>query len=150
MVEKLDVEYYGAPTALNQLATISVPEPRQLLIRPFDPSTIKDIEKAIIASDLGLTPGNDGKVIRLNLPILTEERRKSLSKVVHNRVEDARIACRNVRRDVMKDLKELEKEKEISEDELKRGEEDLQKVTDRFIEEIDGIGKKKTDEIMEV
>lgn len=150
LVEKLDVEYYGAPTALNQLATISVPEPRQLLIRPFDPSTIKDIEKAIIASDLGLTPGNDGKVIRLNLPILTEERRKSLSKVVHNRVEDARIACRNVRRDVMKDLKELEKEKEISEDELKRGEEDLQKVTDRFIEEIDGIGKKKTDEIMEV
>jgi ribosome recycling factor len=150
LVEKLDVEYYGAPTQLNQLATISVPEPRQLLIRPFDPSTIKPIEKAIIASDLGITPNNDGKVIRLNLPLLTEDRRRGLSKLVNNRVEEARIACRNVRRDLIKDLRDFEKEKMISEDDRKQGEEELQKVTDRYIEEIEEIGKKKTEEIMEV
>jgi len=150
LVEKLEVEYYGAPTLLNQLATISVPEPRQLLIRPFDPSTIKTIEKSIIASDLGLTPNNDGKVIRLNLPVLTEDRRRDLSKVVNNRVEEARIACRNVRRDILKDLKEFEKEKMITEDDLKRGEEEIQKVTDRFIDLIDKIGQKKNEEIMEV
>lgn len=150
LIEKLMVEYYGVLTPLNQLATISVPEPRQLMIRPFDASTIKVIERAIIASDLGLTPNNDGKVIRLNLPILTEERRRDLVKVTNNRLEDARVACRNVRRDIIKDLREFEKEKLISEDELKNAEEELQKVIDRFILEIDKIGTNKTDEIMEV
>lgn len=150
LVDKLEVEYYGAPTQLNQLATVSVPEPRQLLIRPFDPSTIKAIEKAIIASDLGINPNNDGKVIRLMIPVMTEDRRKSLSKLVNNRVEDARISCRNVRRDLIKDLRDFEKEKMISEDDLKRAEEELQKVTDRFIEQIEEIGQKKTEEIMEV
>ncbi|MAT43485.1 MAG: ribosome recycling factor [Anaerolineaceae bacterium] len=150
LVDKLEVEYYGAPTQLNQLATVSVPEPRQLLIRPFDPSTIKAIEKAIISSDLGINPNNDGKVIRLMIPVMTEDRRKSLSKLVSNRVEDARISCRNVRRDLIKDLRDFEKEKMISEDDLKRAEEELQKVTDRFIEQIEEIGQKKTEEIMEV
>jgi ribosome recycling factor len=150
LIDKLLVEYYGVPTQLNQLSTISVPEPRQLLIRPFDASTIKIIERAIIASDLGLTPNNDGKVIRLNLPILTEERRRDLVKVTNNRLEDARIACRNVRRDIIKDLREFEKEKLISEDDLKRAEDELQKVIDRYITEIDRIGERKTDEIMEV
>lgn len=150
LIDKLMVEYYGVPTQLNQLATISVPEPRQLMIRPFDASTIKIIERAIIASDLGLTPNNDGKVIRLNLPILTEERRRDLVKVTNNRVEEARIACRNVRRDIIKDLREFEKEKLISEDELKNAEDELQKVIDRFMSEIDKVGERKTEEIMEV
>ncbi len=150
LIDKLLVEYYGVPTQLNQLSTISVPEPRQLMIRPFDASTIKKIERAIIASDLGLTPNNDGKVIRLNLPILTEERRRDLGKVTNGRLEDARIACRNVRRDVIKDLREYEKEKLISEDELKRAEDELQKVIERFITEIDKIGERKIEEIMEV
>jgi len=150
LIDKLLVEYYGAPTQLNQLATISVPEPRQLMIRPFDASSIKTIERAIIASDLGLTPNNDGKVIRLNLPFLTEERRRELVKVTNNRLEDARVACRNVRRDIIKELREFEKEKLISEDELKKAEEELQKVIDRFVSEIDQIGDRKTEEIMEV
>ncbi|MEJ5202493.1 MAG: ribosome recycling factor [Anaerolineales bacterium] len=150
LVERLQVEYYGVPTPLMQLATISVPEPRTLLIRPFDHSTMKNIEKAILASDLGLTPNNDGKVIRLNLPPLTEERRRELAKVVHNRLEDARVAVRNVRRDLMRDLKEFEHEKLISEDELKDGEEELQKLTDQMIKQIDQIGERKQKEIMEV
>jgi ribosome recycling factor len=150
LVEKLSVEYYGSPVPLMQMASISVPEPRQLLIKPFDPSTIKDIEKAIQASELGITPMNDGKVIRLNLPPLTEERRRDLTKFVNARLEEARIAVRNVRRDSNKDLKEFEEEKLISEDELKRGEEDIQKMTDKIIEEIGEIGKKKDQEIMEI
>ena len=150
LIDKLQVEYYGIPTHLNQLSTISVPEPRQLMIRPFDASTIKIIERAIIASDLGLTPNNDGKVIRLNLPILTEDRRRDLVKITNTRLEDARVACRNVRRDIIKELREFEKEKLISEDELKRAEEELQKVIDKYIAEIDAIGARKTDEIMEV
>jgi ribosome recycling factor len=150
LVEKLPVEYYGAPTPLIQLAAISVPEARTLLIRPFDPSTLRVIERAILASDLGLTPNNDGKAIRLNLPPLTEERRRDLVKVVHNRVEEARIAIRNVRRDVIKDMREFEEEKLISEDELKRGEEELQKITDRHIAEIEAIGHRKEVEVMEV
>lgn len=150
LIDKLMVEYYGVPTQLNQLSTISVPEPRQLMIRPFDASTIKIIERAIIASDLGLTPNNDGKVIRLNLPILTEERRRELAKVTNYRVEEARIACRNVRRDIIKDLREFEKEKLISEDELRNAEDELQKVIDRFMTEIEKVGERKTEEIMEV
>jgi ribosome recycling factor len=150
LVEKLQVEYYGSPTPLMQLATISVPEPRSLLIRPFDASTLKTIEKSILASDLGLTPNNDGKSIRLNLPPLTEERRRDLVKVVHHRAEEARVAIRNIRRDSIKDLQEFEKEKLISEDEQKRGEEELQKMTDRFVDEINQISQRKEKEILEV
>lgn len=150
LVEKLSVTYYDSPTPLMQLASINVPEPRSLLIKPFDPSTLKTIEKAILASDLGLTPNNDGKAIRLNLPPLTEERRRELVKVVHNRLEEARVAVRNVRRDTQNDMRDFEKEKLISEDELERGEDDLQKLTDRFIEEINKHGQEKEKEIMEV
>ena len=133
-----------------QLASISVPEPRSILIKPFDPSTLKNIERAILISDLGLTPNNDGKSIHLNLPPLTEERRRELVKVVHNRLEEARIAVRNVRRDAQNDMRDFEKEKLISEDELKRGEDDLQKLTDRFVEDINKRGQDKEKEIMEV
>ncbi len=150
LVEKLPVEYYGMPTPLMQLATISVPEPRTLLIKPFDPSTLKAIEKAILSSNLGLPPNNDGKTIRLNLPPLTEERRRELVKLVHARLEEARVAVRNIRRESHSDLREAEKEKLISEDERKRGEEELQKLTDRYIEEINRLGEKKESEIMEV
>ena len=150
LIERLQVEYYGSPTPLIQLATISVPEPRALLIRPFDATTLKTIERAIQASDLGLTPNNDGKAIRLNLPLLTEERRRDLVKVVHNRVEEARVATRNIRRDSIRDLREFLQEKMISEDDMKRGEEELQKITDRYIEEVNAIGERKEKEIMEV
>ncbi len=150
LVEKIHVEYYGSDTPLMQLASISVPEPRSLLIKPFDKSTLKAVEKAILASDLGLTPNNDGQAIRLNLPALTEERRRDLVKLVHHRLEEARVAMRNVRRDSMKDLKEFESEKMVSEDERKRGEEDLQKMVDKLVAEIDVIGKRKEQEIMEV
>jgi ribosome recycling factor len=150
LVEKLPVEYYGMPTPLVQLATISVPESRQLLIRPFDASTLRIIERAILASDLGLTPNNDGKSIRLNLPALTEERRRDLVKVVHNRVEEARVAMRNVRRDSIKDLREFEHEKLISKDELEKGEEDLQKLTDWYVELVGAVGEHKEKDIMVV
>lgn len=150
LVERLSVIYYDTPTPLMQLATISVPEPRTILIKPFDPSTLKTIERAILASDLGLTPNNDGKSIHLNLPPLTEERRRDLVKVVHNRLEEGRIAVRNIRRDSHNDMRDFEKEKLISEDDLKRGEEDLQKLTDRFVEEINKRGHEKEKEIMEV
>ena len=150
LVERLSIEYYGAPTPLQQLASISVPEPRQLLIKPFDASSLKGIERAILASELGLTPNNDGKVIRLNLPTLTEERRHELARVVNHRNEEARVSVRNVRRDLIKDLREFEKEKMISEDDLKRGEDDLQKLTDEMIKNIDEIGDRKQKEIMEV
>jgi len=150
LVEKLQVEYYGSPTSLMQLASISVPEPRTLMIKPFDKTTLKAIEKAIMASELGLTPNNDGIVIRLNLPALTEERRRDLVKHVHHRLEDARVALRNIRRDSIKDIKDFENEKLISEDERKRGEEELQKIIDRLMGEIDRIGQHKEKEIMEV
>jgi ribosome recycling factor len=150
LVERLHVEYYGSPTPLIQLASISVPESRSLVIRPFDATSLKAIERAIQASDLGLTPNNDGKVIRLNLPPLTEERRRELVKLVHHRAEESRVALRNVRRDTIKDLREFEEEKLISEDELKEGEEELQKITDRYIEEINKASEHKEKEIMEV
>jgi ribosome recycling factor len=150
LVEKLPIEYYGTPTPLVQLASISVPEPRGLLIKPFDPTSLKSIERAILASDLGLTPNNDGKQIRLNLPALTEDRRHELVKVVHARLEESRISVRNVRRDQHNDMRDFEKEKLISEDDLKRGEEELQKITDRNIEEINKHGLHKEQEIMEV
>jgi ribosome recycling factor len=150
LVEKLGVEYYGTLTPLIQLATISVPEPRQLLIRPFDPKTLKDIERAILASDLGLTPNNDGKSIRLNLPQPTEERRRDLVKMVHTRLEEARVEVRNIRRDALKDMREYEDDKLIAKDDLKRGEEELQDLTDLMIAEIEGIGERKSKEVMEV
>jgi len=150
LVEKLPVEYYGSPTPLQQLASISVPEPRTLMIKPFDASTLKTIEKAIQVSDLGLNPNNDGKVIHLNLPPLTEERRRDLVKHVHHRLEEARIAVRNIRRDAHNDMRDFEKEKLISEDDLERGEQDLQKLTDRLVEEVGEQGRKKEAEIMEV
>ncbi|MFC2064288.1 ribosome recycling factor [Chloroflexota bacterium] len=150
LVERLPVDYFDIPTPLLQLATISVPEPRSLLIRPFDPSTVKIIEKAILTSDLGLTPSNDGKSIRLNLPPLTEERRVDLVKLMNGRLEEARIAVRNIRRDGLEEMRNYEKEKLFSKDDLERGEKDLQEVTDRFIENIRQIGLSKEQEIMEV
>jgi ribosome recycling factor len=150
LVEKLPIDYYGMPTPLMQLASISVPEARALLIKPFDPSTLKTIERSILASELGLTPNNDGKVIRLNLPPLTEDRRRDLVKVVNNRLEESRVAIRNVRRDLIKDLRDFEKEKMISKDDLQLGEEELQKITDQMIEDIEKIGQRKETEIMEV
>lgn len=150
LVEKLSVNYYDAPTPLMQLATISVPEPRSLMIKPFDASTLRDIEKAIQASDLGLTPNSDGKAIHLNLPPLTEERRRDLVKLVHGRLEEARVAIRNIRRDSHNDMRDFEKEKLISEDDLRTGEESLQKLTDKLIEDVGELGRKKEAEIMEV
>jgi ribosome recycling factor len=150
LVEKLSVEYYGQPTPLMQLASISVPEPRQLLIRPFDISTLRDIVRAIQSSDLGLTPSSDGKNIRLNLPPLTEERRHDLVKVVNNRLEESRIAIRNVRRDAIKDMREFEQEKLMSKDDLERGEEETQKITDKYIDMVKEIGEQKEKEVMEV
>lgn len=150
LVEHIHVEYYGAPTPLQQLASISVPEPRSILVKPFDPSTLKEIERGILASDVGLTPNNDGRVIRLNLPVLTEDRRKELVKVVNRRTEEARVAVRNIRRDLIRDLRDYENEKMISEDEQKRGEDALQKETDLFVEKIDQLYEAKEEEILEV
>lgn len=150
LVQRLQVDYYGIPTHLQQLASIGVPEPRVLLIRPFDAGSLKGIERAILSSDLGLNPSNDGRNIRLNLPQLTEERRQELVKIVNNRLEEARIAVRNVRRDLIKGLREFETEKLISEDELKRGEEELQKKTDQMTKKIEEIGAQKEKEVLEV
>lgn len=150
LIEKLPVDYYGSPTPLLQLASISVPDPRTLLVKPFDPSTLKTIERAIIVSNLGLNPNNDGKTIRLNLPPLTEERRRELMKLVNHRLEEAKVAVRNIRRDIIKDLREFEKEKLISEDDLENAEEELQKLTDHMVADIDSIGHRKEKDIMEV
>ena len=150
LVEKLHVEYYGSPTPLQQLASISIPEARVIMIKPFDKSVLKAVEKAILASDLGLTPNNDGIAIRLNLPIPTEERRRELVKHVHHRVEEARVSVRNIRRDAMKDIKDFENEKMITEDDRKRGEDELQKLTDKIMAELDTIQSNKEKEVMEV
>jgi len=150
LVEKLAVEYYGTLTPLNQMASIAVPEPRLLVIRPWDPSALADIERAILKSDLGLTPMNDGKLIRLSIPRLTEERRRELVKVVARRVEEARIAIRNLRRDALKDLQEFEKEKMISEDEFFRAKDEVQELTDEFTGRMDEIGQRKEEEVMEI
>jgi len=150
LVELLQIEYYGTLTALQELASISVPESRSLLIRPYDPSSLKNIEKAILKSDLGLTPNNDGENIRLVLPTPTEERRLELVKVVGVKAEDARIAIRNIRRDVIRDLRDFEDEKLITEDDLHRGEEKVQEITDDFIKKTDEVCERKESEIMEV
>jgi len=150
LVERLPVEYYGTATPLNQMASIAAPEPRLLVIRPWDPSSLGDIERAILKSDLGLTPMNDGMLIRLSIPRLTEERRRELVKVVSRRVEEARIAIRNLRRDSLQDLKDFEKEKMIPEDDFFRGKDKVQELTDEFIEKIDDMGKRKEEEVMEI
>lgn len=150
LVEKLEVEMYGQAMNLIQLAVISVPEPQQLAIRPYDASSISAIERAILKSNLGLTPNNDGKIIRLNLPRLTEERRRDLSKLLGRRVEDAKVAVRNVRRDVLNDLRDFKNESMVTEDEFFRGQDDLQELTDKYVSEIDALGSQKEQEIMEV
>ena len=150
MVEKITVEYYGTPTPINQLANISVPEARLLVIQPWDKTIIAGIEKAIMKSDLGINPSNDGNVIRLAIPQLTEERRKDLVKVVRKRAEEAKVAVRNIRREANDLLKSSEKDKLISEDENKKGMDEIQKTTDKHIKDIDLILQAKEKEIMEV
>ncbi len=149
LLEKIQVEYYGMPTPLIQLAGTTAPEPRLLVIRPFDRNTIGAIEKALLKSDLGLTPTNDGQVIRLAVPPLTEERRRDLVKMVAKRTEEARVSIRNIRRDANDMLHDLEKEKMIDEDELKDGRDESQKLTDHSIKKVDEIGKAKEAEILE-
>jgi len=150
LIEHIKVEYAGVPTPLNQLAGISAPEARLLVIQPWDRSSIHSIEKAILKSDLGLTPVNDGNVIRLNIPQLTEERRQELVKIVRKRVEEKKVVIRNLRREAMDELKGLEKNKDISQDEHKRAQTQLQKLTDSFIADTEQIGQDKEAELMEV
>jgi ribosome recycling factor len=150
LLNRVTVEYYGSPTPLQQLASMSVPEPRTLMVQPYDKTAIGSIEKAILSSDLGLTPSNDGNVIRLSFPPLTEERRRELVKSVHARAEDGRVAVRNVRRHHKDEVEKLEKEHQISEDDLKRAEKELQKLTDQHVAEIDDIQRHKEQELMEV
>ena len=150
LLDRIQVDYYGTATPLKNLATINSPEPRMLTIQPFDPTSIKQIEKTIQESDLGLTPSNDGKLIRLPIPQLTEERRKELVKVVRHMAEEGKVAVRNVRRDVMHHLKELVDKGEVGSDEEHRAEERVQKLTDDNVHEIDELLKKKEAEILEV
>lgn len=150
LVEHIKVEYAGVPTPLNQIAGISVPEARLLIIQPWDKSSIHSIEKAILKSDLGLNPSSDGNVIRIGIPQLSEERRQELIKVVRKRVEDRKVAVRNLRHEVVNELKNLEKNKEISQDEHKRALNQLQKLTDIFIADIDQVGQDKEVELLEV
>jgi ribosome recycling factor len=150
LLDRIEVDYYGAVTPLRQLANISASEARLLTVTPYDKSSIKAIEKSIMESDIGLTPSNDGSVIRLTIPELTEERRKELVKVVHGIAENGRVAVRNVRRDIMHDLRDLKKEGEVGEDEEKRAETELQKLTDQRISEIDSFLAGKEEEILEV
>jgi ribosome recycling factor len=149
-VNRLMVDYYGTPTQLRQLASFSVPEPRVLVVTPFDRSAMGSVEKAIRNSDLGINPSNDGVVIRLNFPPLTEERRKELIKVVHHRAEEARVGIRNIRRHEKERMEKAEKNGEISETDLRRGEKDLQTLTDRFIDEVGGMLEHKEHELLEV
>jgi ribosome recycling factor len=150
LLDKISMDYYGAPTPVNQLASISVPEARLLVIQPYDKTVLGDIEKAILKSDLGLTPSNDGSVIRLSIPALTEERRKDLVKLVKKYAEEAKVAVRNIRRDGNDDLKKLEKNGDITEDELRSNTESVQKLTDDYIVKVDQVAKDKEKEIMEV
>jgi ribosome recycling factor len=148
LLDRVNVDYYGASTPLKQLATVAASEARLLTITPYDKSAIKQMEKAIMESDLGLTPSNDGNVIRLTIPELTEERRKDLVKVVHAIAEEGRVAVRNIRRDCMHDLRELKQEGEVGEDEERRAEGELQKLTDAKVHDIDGLLKGKEEEIL--
>ena len=150
MLDKLRVDYYGTPTPVNQVATIDVPDSRTLTLKPFDRSMMKAIEKAILISDLGLNPNNDGIVIRLNIPAMTEDRRKEMVKVVGKRTEEERVVVRNLRREANDQVKKAEKDKSISEDESKRAQDEVQKLTDKTIKEVDQIMAAKEKEIMEV
>jgi ribosome recycling factor len=150
LLDKITVEYYGTPTPIPQVASVSVPEARMLVIKPWDPSSLKAIEKAIQTSDLGLNPNNDGSVIRLNLPMLTEERRKELVKTVHKKAEETRIALRNLRRDANEAIKKAEKAKQITEDDSESGLEDIQKLTDKIMKDVDAVVARKEKEVMEV
>ena len=150
LLDRIQIDYYGTPTPLKNIATINVPEPRLLTIQPFDPSSIKQIERAIMESDLGLTPSNDGKLIRLPIPQLTEERRKELAKIVRNMAEEGRVAVRNVRRDVMRHLEELVKNGDVGDDDERAAEARVQKLTDEHVHKIDDLLKHKEAEIMEV
>ncbi|MBN6887195.1 ribosome recycling factor [Cytobacillus horneckiae] len=150
LLDRITVDYYGAPTPINQLAGVSVPEARLLVIQPYDKTVLADIEKAILKSDIGLTPTSDGNLIRLSIPQLTEERRKELVKVVKKESEEAKVAVRNIRRDGNDDLKKLEKNGEITEDDLRGYSDDIQKTTDEYISKIDSITKDKEKEILEV
>jgi ribosome recycling factor len=150
ILEGVQVDYYGTKTPINQLAGVSAPEPRLLVIAPWDKSAITAIEKAIMNSDIGMTPQSDGNVIRLQVPYLTEERRKDLIKVLHKKTEEHKVAVRNIRRDVNDRMKDLEKKHEISEDDNKRGQEQVQKLTDKYIEKMDVLAKAKEAELMEV
>ncbi len=150
LLDRITIDYYGVPTPINQLAGVSVPEARLLVIQPYDKSVLGEIEKAILKSDLGLTPSNDGNLIRLSIPPLTEERRKELVKVVRKEAEEAKVAIRNIRRDGNDELKKMEKNGDISEDDLRGYSDDVQKITDDYINKIDHLTKEKEKEIMEV
>lgn len=150
ILDRVTVDYYGTPTPINQMAAISVPEPRMLMIQPWDASTLKDIEKAINTAEIGINPSNDGKVIRLAFPALTEERRKELVKDISKRGEEAKVAIRNVRRDAMDDIKKLKKDNEITEDDQKNGEKKLQDITDSYIKQVEEMVKKKEDEVLSI
>ena len=150
VLERISVDYYGVPTPINQMAAISVPEARTLIIQPWDSSTLKEIEKAILTSDIGINPQNDGKIIRLNFPPLTEERRKEIVKEVHKKAEESKVAVRNQRRNALDDLKALKKNNEITEDDESNGEKKIQNLTDKFCKEIDNVAATKEKEIMEI
>jgi len=150
LVERINVDYYGTPTPINQVCQISVPEARLVVIQPYERRLLTDIEKAIQKSDLGINPNNDGQVIRLNVPPLSEERRRDMVKTLHKKLDEHKVAIRNIRRDTQDKLQDREKKKEISEDELKRSKDRLQKLTDRYIDEMDKVGKSKELEILEV
>jgi ribosome recycling factor len=149
LLDRITVDYFGVPTQINALANVSAPEPRLLVISPWDKKTMGAIEKAILKSDLSITPTNDGKVIRLAIPQLTEERRKDMVKIVKKRVEEGKVALRNIRRDAHEDMKKAEKDKSISEDDMKRGQERLQKLTDSYIVKAEEVGQHKEQEILE-
>jgi len=150
LLDRITIDYYGAPTPINQMAGISTPEPRLIVIQPYDKSTLGDIEKALLKSDIGIMPSNDGNLIRLAVPLLTEDRRKEIVKIVKKEAENSKVVIRNVRRDGNEEFKKLEKNGEITEDELHRNGEEIQKLTDSYIQQIDEIAKSKENEIMEI
>ena len=150
LIEGLMVDYYGTSTPLNQIASISVPEARVLLIQPWDKQALIDIERSVLQSDLGLVPNSDGTVIRINIPILTEERRRDLVRLVGRKVEDGHVAVRNIRRDALERIRNEEKDKKISQDDARRFQQELQKLTDGYVDKMDKLGKGKVDEIMEI
>ncbi len=150
VLEKINVDYYGVPTPVQQMAAISMPEPRILMIKPWDATTLKEIEKAILTSDIGINPQNDGTAIRLNFPPLTEERRKEIVKEVKKMAEDAKVSVRNIRRDALEKLKAMKKNGEITEDDEKNGEKKIQNVTDKFCKEIDALAAVKEKEVIEI